>query len=191
MPSSPTKKQVILEASAKLFRDSGYAATSMRDIARAVHLQASSLYNHISGKQEILSSICFQNAYHFLDGLKEIDANNEDTLSKLEAIIQLHLIIATEDITSITSFNDEWRHLEEPQLNEFILLRKQYENRLKEIIEQGIKEGAFKDINSTIMLNTILSSIRWVYDWYKPDGNQSIETIGKSVIELLLSGIKK
>ena len=57
--------------------------------------------------------------------------------------------------------------------------------------EEGIKEGTFKDIDSTIMLNTILSSIRWVYDWHKPDGNQSIETISKNVTELLLSGIKK
>ena len=57
-----TKKQLILEAAARLFRDKGYAATSMRDLARAVDLKASSLYNHIGSKEEILqniSEICY------------------------------------------------------------------------------------------------------------------------------------
>jgi len=189
--SNSLKKQVIQEAAATLFRDRGYAATSMRDLAKAVHLQASSLYNHISSKQEILANICFQNAHRFLEGLDKIEAENIDPLSKTEALIQLHLIIATEDVTSITSFNDEWRHLEEPHLSKFIALRKKYENRFKLIIQQGIKEGVFKDINSTIILNTLLSSIRWVYDWYKPDGKQSIEQVGDVVCELLLGGLKK
>jgi AcrR family transcriptional regulator len=45
------KKQRILEAAACLFRDKGYSATSMRDLAGAVNLKASSLYNHISSKE--------------------------------------------------------------------------------------------------------------------------------------------
>lgn len=190
MNNSP-KRQVILEAAASLFRDQGYAATSMRDLAKAVHLQASSLYNHISSKQEILAAICFQNANRFLEGLKKIEKENTSPLSKTEALIKLHLVIATEDVTSITSFNDEWRHLNEPHLSEFTALRKKYESQFKTIIEQGIKQGTFKDVNSTIVLNTLLSSIRWVYDWYKPDGKQSIEQIGDILCDLLLAGVKK
>lgn len=190
MNNSP-KKQVILEAAAALFRDRGYAATSMRDLAKAVHLQASSLYNHISSKQEILADICFQNAHRFLDGLDKIEKENTNALTKIEVLLKLHLTIAIEDVTSITSFNDEWRHLEEPHLSKFIELRKKYENRFKLIIEEGIKEGVFKDINSTIALNTLLSSIRWVYDWYKPDGKQSIEEVAFVVNDLLLGGLKR
>ena len=189
--NNPSKKQMILEAAATLFRDRGYAATSMRDLAKAVHLQASSLYNHIASKQEILAEICFQNAHRFLEGLKKVEEENTDPLSKIEALIKLHLVIATEDVTSITSFNDEWRHLEEPHLSEFTALRKKYERQFKSIIKEGIKEGTLKDIKSTIVLNTLLSSIRWVYDWYKPDGKQSIEQISDIVSDLLLGGLKK
>ena len=67
------KKQIIQEAAVRLFRDKGYSATSMRDLADAVNLKASSLYNHISSKEEILKDICFENAHRFLDGMEEVE----------------------------------------------------------------------------------------------------------------------
>ena len=133
-----SKKQMIMEAAARLFRDRGYTATSMRDLAKAVHLQASSLYNHIKSKQEILKEICFHNARHFLVGIEQIVKEETGPAEQLEALIMLHLRVATSDATSITSFNDEWRHLEQPELEQFIKLRKRYEAHFRGIIEQGI-----------------------------------------------------
>lgn len=185
------KRQFILEAAAKLFRERGYAASSMRDLAKAVDLKASSLYNHIASKQEILKEICFQNAHRFLDGIQVIEQGSGNSLDKLQALLALHLQIATEDITSIISFNDEWRHLEASYLQEFIQLRKEYENRFKAIIEQGIQEGSLKAVNTTIVFNTFLSAIRWVYDWYKPEGKKTIEDISKAVQLILLDGLKQ
>ena len=68
-----TKKEIIQEAAAHLFRDKGYSATSMRDLAEAVNLKASSLYNHISSKEEILRNICFDNAHRFISGMEEVE----------------------------------------------------------------------------------------------------------------------
>ena len=55
-----TRKANIYEAAVQLFRDKGYPAATMRDLADRVGLkQASSLYNHVSSKEEILQNICF------------------------------------------------------------------------------------------------------------------------------------
>jgi len=185
------KKQVIMEAAARLFRDRGYSATSMRDLAKAVHLQASSLYNHINSKQELLREICFQNANHFLAGIENIEKEYATPAEQLEQLIQHHLIVATSDATSITSFNDEWRHLEEPYLTEFVQLRKRYENRFRAIIQAGIDQGIFRDADPTIAMYTVLSSLRWIYDWYRPNRSKSVAIIGQEVSKLLLSGLKK
>lgn len=191
MPLEKTKKQAILEAAAALFRDRGYSATSMRDLAEAVDLKASSLYNHISGKEEMLKTICFQNAYRFHDELNRIETEPLNTTEKIEQLVRFHIIMATEEVTSITSFNDEWRHLTEPDLSRFRELRKDYENRFKTIIESGIKEGTFKDIDPTILLHTILSSIRWVYDWYRTGRPTTPTELAKEITTIVLSGINR
>lgn len=183
------KKQLILEAAARSFRDKGYSATSMRDLALAVDLKASSLYNHIGSKQEILREICFDNANHFLSGMEAIERMNTGALEKIKSLIHLHIQVATEDITSVTAFNDEWRHLQEPELSEFVTLRRNYENRFKTIIEKGIQEGSLIPVEPIVALYTILSSMRWLYDWYKPERKLSLEVIREQIISLLLRGI--
>lgn len=183
------RKQHILEAAAQLFREKGYSATSMRDLAKAVDLKASSLYNHISGKEEILRDICFSNAKRFLEALKQVESGKENAAGKVRALIRLHIQVATEDLTSIMALNDEWRHLSEPHLSEFIAMRKDYEQRFRAIIEQGIKDGSFKRYDAGIALNTIFSAMRWIYDWYRPGRNISIEQLEEEVAGLLLNGL--
>ncbi|GJM32369.1 MAG: TetR family transcriptional regulator [Saprospiraceae bacterium] len=189
MEASKSKKQTILEAAAELFRDRGYVATSMRDLADAVQLKASSLYNHISGKEEILQTICFQNANRFLAGMKEIEKRPINNTDKVKALIHLHIQIATEDFTSITAFNDEWRHLSDPELSRFKELRRDYELRFKSIIQAGIDAGEFVSVDTTIALFTIISAVRWIYDWFKPNRAISMDQLEEQIERILLGGL--
>ena len=118
------KKEYIVEQAAKLFEEKGYSAASMRDLAERVNLKVSSLYSHIKSKDDILRLICFRNAERFHDGITRIEESGESTLQKIEAIIRLHLDLASNYPTSVTVFNDEWRHLQQPYLSFFMALRK-------------------------------------------------------------------
>lgn len=184
-----TKRQIIFEAAARLFRDQGYSATSMRDLAETVQLKASSLYNHIGSKEEILRDICFENAQRFQTGMEEIAQMDGSAVEKVQALLRMHIHIATEDITSVTAFNDEWRHLSEPHLSNFKAMRRDYEQRFLEIIETGIQNGAFKPIPPFLILNTIFSSVRWLYDWYKPERNVSPDELYAQIATLLMQGL--
>src|ERR1043166_6128824 len=66
------RKEQIIATAARLFKKDGYAATSMRDIAAALEIEAASLYHHIKSKEEILESICFDMADKFLNGMREV-----------------------------------------------------------------------------------------------------------------------
>jgi AcrR family transcriptional regulator len=186
-----SKKQIILEAAARLFRDKGYSATSMRDLARAVDLKASSLYNHIESKEALLQEICFNNAHRFLQGMTEVEKMKAGHLEKIKALIRLHIEIATRDVTSVTAFNDEWRHLKDPHLSHFMQLRKEYEHRFLALLEAGIKQGELKDLDARVMLYTLFSSMRWVYDWLRKDRHLEVEQLEAQITTLLLSGMEK
>jgi AcrR family transcriptional regulator len=86
-----TRKDVIITKAAKLFREKGFSATSMRDLAEHVGVEAASLYNHISSKAELLQEICFKVANNFLTHIEEVDASNKGSIAKIEAILRFHI----------------------------------------------------------------------------------------------------
>jgi AcrR family transcriptional regulator len=187
------KKEAIYEAAAQLFREKGYKAASMRDLAERVDLKVSSLYSHIGSKEELLQKICFDNAQLFIEGMNLVERQDISTIEKIKALIALHVDIAVENPSSVTVFNDEWKHLTSDgaasNLSTFLRLRKEYENRFKEIINQGIKEGTLKKVNSNIALYTILTSVRWLHYWYKPARSIQPELLKEQIAGLLLNGL--
>ncbi len=86
-----TRKEVIIAKAAKLFREKGFSATSMRDLAEHVGVEAASLYNHISSKAEILQEICFKVATKFISHIEEIDSKDIPSIKKIEAILRFHI----------------------------------------------------------------------------------------------------
>lgn len=185
------RKQVIHEAAVRLFRDKGYSATSMRDLADAVNLKASSLYNHISSKEEILKDICFANARRFLEGMEKVEALPGSAAEKVEALLRLHIRTATGDAASVMAFNDEWRHLSEPLLGEFRALRRNYESRFRAILEAGMRAGQFRAIEPTVALYTIFSSVRWLYDWFQPGKKLTAAEVEEDIIRMLMQGLQR
>ncbi len=194
MPNSQkkTKKELVFEAAGKLFMEKGYLAASMRELAERVGLeQASSLYNHLKSKEEVLRKICFDNANKFINGISEIEKQKVSSSEKIKQLITLHIHVAVDDFTSVTVFNDEWRHLSEPYISDFLALRKDYETRFKKIIDEGISKGEFKKTHSIVALYTILTSVRWLHYWYNEERDLSREDLEKAIISLLLTGLEK
>ena len=154
-----TKKEIIIEKAAKLFREKGFGAASMRDIAETVGVEAASLYNHIQSKSEILQAICFKVANEFISRLDEVERNSEPNLKKMETIIRFHIRMMLEKYEYVYISDHEWRHLPEPYLSNFLNQRRSYRKRLSDIIEQGINKTEMKNIEPYVAVLTILSAI--------------------------------
>jgi AcrR family transcriptional regulator len=189
MLEKPTRKQQIEEQATALFKTKGYKATSMRDLAQILGIEAASLYSHIKSKEEILQNICFKMADAFFLAIKRADETNPEL--QLETAIKSHFKVISENIDASAVFFNEWRHLSEPHLTEFLAMRTRYEQFFLEIIHLGIKCGLFRPIDSKFAMMTILSSINWTHQWYRPTGKMSVEEIGGQLSELLIKGLIK
>lgn len=187
------KKAAIYEAAALLFRERGYRAASMRELAERVNLKVSSLYSHIGSKEELLQKICFDNAQHFINGLDQIEQKGGTALDQLKGVISLHVDIAVTDPTSVTVFNNEWRHLTDGKgqknLSAFLALRKTYETRLQNVIQTGIEQGELRDTDPRVALYTLLTAVRWLHYWYKPSRKMSPRALKEQLATLLLHGL--
>ena len=78
-----TRKDEIIKTAANLFKEKGYSAVTMRDIAKAMGIKAASLYNHINSKQDILKGIIISLAEEFTIGMETIKASEVNTIVKL------------------------------------------------------------------------------------------------------------
>ncbi len=112
----PTRKQEIIQVAASLFKEKGYSAVSMRDIAQAMDIKAASLYNHISGKQEILSSLIVNVAEAFTSEMSQIISTSLTPIQKIKKVIEIHIDITVNYSENIATLNNDWMHLEGDEL---------------------------------------------------------------------------
>jgi AcrR family transcriptional regulator len=187
-----SKRQLILDAGAKLFSEKGYSATSMKDIASEVGVEAASLYNHIKSKQEILQELLLDIANQFLKGISEINDSNYKEDEKLKMTIGSHIRTASDNSNISALVTQDWKHLEGHALDSFVKIRKAYVSIFKQMILDAIEAGYLKPMNPDLSLNIILSSLRWMYNTeVYATVPISIVELERYTIDLLFSGIQK
>jgi AcrR family transcriptional regulator len=184
------RKQQIIEKATQLFQKQGYAATSMRDLAGYIGIEAASLYSHIKSKEEILQTICFQMANDFFQSIEAIELEKLGADDKLKKAVISHVIVLTKDSAASAVFFSEWRHLSEPYLKDFLSMRNNYENKFIQILIDGYKEGVFKKMDAKFTVLALLSSINWMPSWYKPEGKLTPEEIAENVTDVFINGLK-
>ena len=185
------RKKEILASSQSVLKEKGYAATSVRDIAKALEMEPASLYSHFKSKEDILKITCFEMADKFELAVKEVNDIYFNAEEKLRMAIKLHVEILTQNLDSAIIFIRDWRNLTGSSLTEFIAKRNVYEEGFREIVQTGIDEGVFKETDKKFAALTILSSVNWIVEWYQPNGKLNAEQIADKLSNFILSGLEK
>ncbi|RCT56068.1 TetR/AcrR family transcriptional regulator [Winogradskyella sp. KYW1333] len=185
-----SRKEEIIRVATKLFKEKGYSAVTMRDIAKSMGIKAASLYNHINSKQDILKTIIISLAEQFTAGMLEIKSSGESCVNKLKAIIKLHVTLSSQNIYGMSSLNNDWMHLEE-QLPYYIKLRSEYEDDFKNILEQGIGKGELINVKPDVMMFSILTTLRSLYLWIPKKEDIDLHDLTENLSQILLDGINK
>ena len=184
-----TRKEEIVIVAAKLFKEKGYSAVSMRDIAQQMDIKAASLYNHIKSKQEILSSLVLHVAEKFTNSTQTITSQDGTALQRLKKLIEVHIDITVHHADAIAALNNDWMHLDGQDLLDFIAMRDQYEENFRSIIKQGIQEQQIKAKEPEVILFSILSTLRTLYLWNEKRGKLEVNVLKKELVSVLISGI--
>ena len=188
-PLRPRKAQIDRTATA-LFRARGFAATSMRELATELGLEAGSLYSHIKSKEEILHRVCFGLAENFFAGFEAATADAAVPVAvQLRQAIEAHVRVLCRDGAASAVFLQEWRHLSEPARTEFLALRDRYEGSFRTLIARGIAVGELHAPDAAFATLTLLASLNWLPSWYRPDGKLMPDEIAHRLAEQLLSGL--
>lgn len=183
------RKTEIVNSAAKLFKEKGYSAVTMRDIAQDLDIKAASLYNHIKSKQEILVLIVIEIAEEFTNRINEIVVSEISTIQRLEKVIELHINITLRNPDAIACLNNDWMHLTDNELVYFIKMREDYEENFRNIIKSGIASNEIKNLNPEVIIFSMLSTLRTLYLWYGKKKGFTETSLKRDLSQVLLKGI--
>jgi AcrR family transcriptional regulator len=179
----------ILEAAARIFSEKGFHATSMQDIADAVHLQKASLYHHFSSKQEILADILDQALDLINTRLETVSSQSLSPNEKLRSAMVSYMETIAEYQNLAAVLLLEQKALDPEQKVRLETRRDKFEGLWKELIVEGHRQGLFNNIDPSLTGRAILGVMNWMVTWYRRDGPRSAKEIADVFADLLLEGL--
>ena len=184
-------REQIHKTACRLFRERGFHATSVRDIAEAVGLQGGSLYAHIDSKEDLLWDIVNAAADRFFAALGPIVESRLDTMRKLRQAIVAHVEVVAGDLDAAAVYTVEWRHLSPDRMSAITARRDDYERLFRSLVSQAIQDRFLTPTDAAGASLFILSSLNYMFTWYKPDGRMSPEEVGRMLADYIFDGLRR
>lgn len=187
------RKQEILEVAQRLISQDGYDGASMRQIAEELGIKTASLYSHYNSKDDMLWEIAIRCAHEFhahVLPIEQMDASVEERLGKM---VRMHAELIIRNIDAAAIFFYEWKHLEEGKEGRKAYYQghiERYERAFINVIEEGIEQKIFREVPVKFMTYTLLNSINWIKNWYRPSGKMKVKEIADEFEAFVLNGLK-
>lgn len=185
-----TKKEAIIEVAAKLFYEKGFSATSMRDLAEHLGVEAASLYNHIQSKSQILQEICFNVAILFMTNMEAVDRREHKAIDKVEALLRFHIRQMVYHHESVYVSDREWKHLTDPYLSNYQNQRRNYRKRFASIIEDGIHKEDIKKMDAPTAVLIMLHAVSGIESWHRSKAKISAGSLEDNMVMILVEGLR-
>jgi len=187
-PIKPMRKEIILQEAARLFRQKGYMAATLRELADRSGIKGGSIYHHFSSKQEILHEIMAFTLTN-LFALEEETARERNPIEKIRKAIRFHIEYHINNLDETLVADTELRSLTAENYREIIKMRRRYENLFIEILREGMQQQIIKIGDVKLAALAILQMCTGVSYWFKQDGPLSVQEIADSYVDLICWGI--
>ena len=189
-PSTDSRHD-ILHAAAQLFRERGYDAASMNDLAAALNLSKGALYHHFQSKDEIL--------FHIMEHAMEITEEQvkkpvlllSGAEERLRTCIRLHIhvVLQTRD-REITVMLHENHPLPVEFRKRINARKKEYVHFVEGLIADAQQaRGAKSRVTPKAAAFALLGMINWIYQWYRADGPISETELVAQFTEIMYAGV--
>jgi AcrR family transcriptional regulator len=185
-----TRRRQIEDVASTLFSHRGYAATSMRDIAKALDLQGGSLYAHIPSKEAVLAAIVEEAADGFHAAVRPIAEGPGTAAERLRAMIGAHVGVVTGGRDRAKVFLFEWAFLAPERRQAVARSRAAYQGYFERVIGEGAAAGELDAPDPALAAVFLLSAMNGMAHWYRPDGRLGAGALAEQYADLFLGGLR-
>jgi AcrR family transcriptional regulator len=174
---------------AQLFRDRGFAATSVSEIARGLGLTKAGLYHHFESKEALLFEIMMFGLDKVRDEVILPVRAIRDPEERLRQLITRHARITTRAQGAVAHLQDEIRALPPSA-------RKQIEHRMRvyfDLVRNTLDElhaaGRLSSVDRTVATFSVIGMILWLPRWFRQDGRLTQDQVAENIAALALGGL--
>lgn len=171
MVSTRNTHEDVVRAAGRLFAERGYHGTSMRDLGKELGLLGSSLYSHVSSKQDLLVEVVEEGARLFEESAARAMGVSGNAISRLETLVAGHVDVVLDNLDVARTFLNEARMLDDDHRRRIIDARDHYEQVFRDVIRAGQEDGSFEaSVDPKTASIFILSILNAIERWYRVDG---------------------
>jgi len=183
--------QQLRVAATKLFATNGYAAVSMRQIAREIGVQAGALYLYTPDKQSLLFDLMNQHMEELLQAWENRATPHAETpIDRLECFVRFHIRFHLPRADEVFVSYMELRNLSPENFEVIQSQRRAYEDVLNDILSAGQDSGDFKLADTKVATFAIIAMLTGLNTWYRDDGRLTLEAVEEIYLDLVLSAAR-
>lgn len=187
--TSRPREADLLAMATRLFRERGFHATSMQDLAGELGMNRGSLYHYIVGKDELLWLILGR-AFDLLEAhVEPILAADAPPVDRIRGAIHEHLRVAADHADELSLIQIELRSLPPERRVQMIERRDRYEALWRTAIGEAMADGSLRRFDVRLAGIGILSACNWFTQWFRPSGPLTVDEVADRFCDLFLVGL--
>jgi len=185
------KAEAILRAAAKIFAQSGYFNAKVSEVARAAGVADGTVYLYFKNKDDLLTSIFSWAMGEFLNRARLELAEINNAREKLLRFAHLHFSLLEQERDIAIVFQIELRQSTKFMEQFSTTYLAEYLQILREIIEEGQKDGLFRlGLNSKLTAKLLFGMLdELATNWVLSHGNHSLTAMAEPVLDLFFNGV--
>jgi AcrR family transcriptional regulator len=188
------RRQEIIRVAADVFRDKGYAAATLHDVAASLGTDRASLYYYVASKEELFQ-VCISHAVATnIERAAVIVAANLTARERLVRLIELVItsqvehypylyVYIQEDMRRVASEDAMWA-------TDMVEQTHRFERFFTDAIADGVREGTFRGgLSTTLVANSLFGMTQWTHRWFVPGEKHTAEQVIHTFVTLFFSGL--
>jgi AcrR family transcriptional regulator len=186
-----SRRQSIVDLSARVFAQRGYHNTSTIELCEANQLGKGALYYYIGSKEQLLAAIHDRVMDEVMLGANRVASAGGSPPEQLAMLGEELLDVIVRYPDHVWVFLHEFPALTGENAEQFRKRRREYEQRVEAVFEEGAEQGLFRELDPRLAARAWLGMHNYTYLWLRPDGPLSAQQVAMSFADIFVRGVTR
>lgn len=153
------RRHEIFHQVVNIFLKKGFQETSMREIAEAAGLGKSTLYDYFKTKEDILVYFFEDQLSDMAEEAQRIAMQNLPADKRLRQVMEMYIENLQANKSLFLKMSFESQRLKAESQKQIQDKRHAYQDMVRALIDEGIREGVFRKVNSLLAARMLVSGM--------------------------------